>query len=111
MEHLIEEMLTLHSSSATFRQAFESHQITQLFIDAYKAVLEKLKETLANSHCTEEGENGNYVNSWNLRILEKMSHLGLALALDNAVGGPQKQEVILKYICFSTEGLTFASDS
>jgi hypothetical protein len=25
--------------------------------------------------------------------LEKLSHFGLALALDNAVGGPQKQEV------------------
>ncbi len=101
MEHLIEELLTLHSSSATFRQAFQSHQITQLFIDAYKAMLEKLKEILASSPRIEEGKSRNYVNGWNLRILEKLSHLGLALALDNAVGGSQKQEVILEVYMFS----------
>jgi hypothetical protein len=79
MENLIEELLTLHATSSTFRQIFESHQTTQLFIDTYKSLVDKLT---ASS-----------VNDWNARILEKLTHFGLALALDNAVGGVQKREV------------------
>jgi hypothetical protein len=33
------------------------------------------------------------INGWNIRILEKLTHFGLALALDNTVGGGQKREV------------------
>ena len=80
MEVLIEELLTLHASSSTFRHLFESQQTTQLFIDAYKSTVSKL--TQASS-----------INDWSLRILEKLTHFGLALALDNSVGGSQKREV------------------
>ena len=80
MEVLIEELLTLHASSSTFRHLFESQQTTQLFIDAYKSMVSKL--TQASS-----------INDWSLRILEKLTHFGLALALDNSVGGSQKREV------------------
>ena len=80
MEILIEEMLTLHATSSTFRQIFESQQTTQLFIDTYKSMVAKL--STASS-----------INEWNIRILEKLTHFGLALALDNAVGGSQKREV------------------
>ena len=80
MENLIEELLTLHASSPTFRQIFESHQTTQLFIDTYKSHVDRLYSASS-------------INDWNARILEKLSHFGLALALDNAVGGAQKREV------------------
>ena len=87
MENLIEEFLTLHATSSTFRQIFESQQTTQLFIDTYKSLVDKL--TCSTSS----------VNDWNARILEKLTHFGLALALDNAVGGTQKREVSSFTIC------------
>ena len=80
IENLIEELLTLHATSSTFRQIFESHQTTQLFLDTFKSLVEKLSSALK-------------INDWNARILEKLTHFGLALALDNAVGGAQKREV------------------
>lgn len=82
MEMLIEELLTLHASSSTFRHLFESQQTTQLFIDAYKSMVSKLAQASS-------------INDWSLRILEKLTHFGLALALDNSVGGSQKREVNL----------------
>ena len=81
IENLIEELLTLHATSSTFRQIFESHQTTQLFIDTYKSLVDKLSSSASS------------INDWNARILEKLTHFGLALALDNAVGGTQKREV------------------
>ncbi|KAF9479125.1 beach-domain-containing protein [Pholiota conissans] len=83
MEMLIEELLMLHASSSTFRHLFESQQTTQLFIDAYKSMVAKLSSASS-------------INGWNLRILEKLTHFGLALALDNAVGGSQKREILDK---------------
>ncbi|KIM43842.1 hypothetical protein M413DRAFT_26133 [Hebeloma cylindrosporum] len=83
MEILIEELLTLHATSSTFRQIFESQQTTQLFIDTYKSMVAKLSSA-------------NVINEWNIRILEKLTHFGLALALDNAVGGSQKREILDK---------------
>ena len=80
MEILIEELLTLHATSSTFRQIFESQQTTQLFIDTYKSMVTKLSSARS-------------INDWNIRILEKLTHFSLALALDNAVGGSQKREV------------------
>jgi hypothetical protein len=82
MGDLVEEMMTLHSSSATFREVFRSQQTTQLYIDGYKSYVDKLK--IAPS-----------INSWNKRLVEKLSHLGLAMALDTAVSGNQKREVRL----------------
>jgi hypothetical protein len=81
MENLIEELLTLHATSSTFRQIFESQPTTQLFIDTYKSLVDKLSSSASS------------INDWNARILEKLTHFGLALALDNAVGGTQKREV------------------
>ena len=80
MENLIEELLTLHATSSTFRQIFESQQTTQLFIDSYKSLVDTLSSASS-------------INDWNARILEKLTHFGLALALDNAVGGSQKRDV------------------
>lgn len=80
MEALIERLMNLHASSATFRQIFRSQQTTQLFVDAYKAFVSRVSEAPE-------------INHWTSRILEKLTHFGLALALDNSVAGSQKQEV------------------
>lgn len=85
MENLVEEMLTLHASSSTFRQVFESQQTTQIFIDSFKAMVDKLSGARS-------------INGWNVKILEKLTHFGLALALDNAVGGSQKRQVSMEGI-------------
>ena len=90
MEILIEELLTLHATSSTFRHIFESHQTTQLFIDTYKAMVAKLSSSSS-------------INGWNLRILEKLTHFGLALALDNTVGGGQKREVGFASFCLCSQ--------
>lgn len=80
MEVLVEELMDLHASSATFRQVFKSQQTTQLFVNAYKSFVSKFTPSLD-------------VNQRTARILEKITHFGLALAIDNAVAGSQKREV------------------
>jgi hypothetical protein len=89
MEILIEELMSLHASSNTFRQVFRSQQTTQLFIDAYKAFVSKVISFPDISQ----------INQKTIRILEKLSHFGLALALDGAVAGSQKREVCLINPC------------
>ena len=77
MEILIEELLTLHATSSTFCQIFESQQTTQLFVDTYKSMVAKLS-TMSS------------IKDWNIWALKKLTHFSLALTLDNAVGGSQK---------------------
>ncbi|KAF9067929.1 beach-domain-containing protein [Rhodocollybia butyracea] len=81
IEELVENLMNLHASSTTFREVFQSQQTTQLFIVAYKGFVEKLS-------------NASQVNLRTVSILEKISHVGLALALDNAVAGSQKREIL-----------------
>src|ERR1700683_273210 len=85
MEVLIEELIDLYTSSPTFRQVFRSQQTTQLFVDAYKTFVTAVT-------CSTE------VNPRTIRILEKVSHFGLTLTLDNDVAGPQKREVCLSVV-------------
>ncbi|KAJ7615896.1 beach-domain-containing protein [Roridomyces roridus] len=81
MEVLIEELIELHASSGAFREVFKSQQTTQLFVNSYKTFV--LRVTGAEQ-----------VNHRTIRILEKLTHFGLALALDNAVAGAQKREIL-----------------
>ncbi|KAK0199746.1 beach-domain-containing protein [Desarmillaria ectypa] len=81
MEVLVEELIDLHASSATFRQVFRSQQTTQLFVEAYKSFVSKVSAVPS-------------VNQRTSRILEKMTHFGLTLALDGAVAGVQKREIL-----------------
>ncbi|KAG6916308.1 hypothetical protein DXG01_007465 [Tephrocybe rancida] len=81
MENLVEEVMDLHASSPTFRQVFKSQQTTQLFVDTFKAFVNKV-----------DGASG--INQWTRRILEKMTHLGMALALDPFISGGQKREIL-----------------
>ncbi|KAF4609487.1 hypothetical protein D9613_012349 [Agrocybe pediades] len=95
MELLVEELLTLHATSATFRQIFESQQTTQLFVDTFKGFVERLSQAQVKAFQDQtHGGQGPRINGWNIRILEKLTHFGLALALDNAVGGSQKREIL-----------------
>jgi hypothetical protein len=91
MEILVEEMMSLHASSATFREIFRPQQTTQLFIEAYEAYVSKLSPAI-------------HINQWTSRILDKLTHFALALDLDNAVAGQQKREV-----CFHLCLLLFSS--
>lgn len=61
---------------------FRSHAVTQAFIDAYKMFATSV------AHAAE-------IDQGTVRVLEKLSHLGLSIALDNAVAVTQKQEVRL----------------
>jgi hypothetical protein len=81
MEVLIEEMIDLHASSSTFRQVFRSQQTTQMFVDAYKAFVTAVTASFDSNQRT-------------VRILEKISHFGLTLALNDDVAAPQKREVL-----------------
>jgi hypothetical protein len=80
MEVLVEQFMNLHASSPTFRQVFKSQQTTQQFVDTYKTFVSKVIAA------TE-------INQWTSRILEKLTHFGLALALDVHISGLQKREV------------------
>jgi hypothetical protein len=80
IEALVEEILDLHASSTTFRQVFKSHQTTQIFVDGFKSFADSVASMPTISPLTS-------------RLLEKTSHLGLAIALDPMIGGGQKREV------------------
>jgi hypothetical protein len=80
MEVLIEELMDLHASSSGFREVFKSQQTTQLFVNSYKSFVMRVM-------------GATQVNQRTIRILEKLTHFGLGLALDNAVAGAQKREV------------------
>jgi hypothetical protein len=90
MELLIEQFMDLHASSPTFRQVFRSQQTTQQFVDAYKSFVSKVTAATA-------------VNQWTSRILEKLTHFGLTLALDVHIAGSQKREVRRAYSSISVQ--------
>ncbi|TFY62229.1 hypothetical protein EVJ58_g3994 [Rhodofomes roseus] len=81
VEKLLEELIQVHSSAPSFRQLFKSQTITDSFIDAYKSFVASAATAPELSQST-------------VRILEKLSHVGLSIALDNAVGNSQKQEIM-----------------
>ncbi|KAF5360312.1 hypothetical protein D9758_009126 [Tetrapyrgos nigripes] len=81
MESLVEKLMNLHARSGAFRHIFQSQQTTQLFVNAYKDFVAKISGQTA-------------FNDYAVRILEKMAHLGLALALDNSVAGAQKRDIL-----------------
>lgn len=80
MESLVEEIMNLHASSSSFRELFKSQQTTHLFIDTFKTFVNKLKAASG-------------LNQGTRRILEKIDHFGLALALDPFISGSHKTEV------------------
>ncbi|KAM6494725.1 hypothetical protein JOM56_009348 [Amanita muscaria] len=82
MEMLVEELMSLHTTSAAFRQVFASQQTTQIFVNTYKAFVSSVSGASAIN------------NDLTIRLLEKLTHFGLALALDNAVAGTFKREII-----------------
>lgn len=81
MEILVEELMHLHTCSISFRDVFKSQQATQIFISGYNNFVQK-----ASALSTP-------LDAWTMRIADKLSHLGLALALDTNVAGSQKREV------------------
>ncbi|KAI0700338.1 beach-domain-containing protein [Cytidiella melzeri] len=80
-EHLLEELINLHSSSTTFRHTFQSQTTSQAFVEAFSSFISSAAH-LANREATV------------VRIIEKMSHLALSVALSDVVGSHQKQEIM-----------------
>ena len=80
MEVLVEELIDLHSSSLSFRELFKSQQTTALLVTACQSFV----NTVASSSETRKRT---------IRILEKLTHLVLMLALDTHVDAALKQEV------------------
>lgn len=87
MEALTEELISLHSTNPAFRQVFASQQTTQLFVNTYKTFVSSIAAVPAVD------------NQLTIRLLEKLTHFGLALALDNAVAGIFKREVCTCGVC------------
>ncbi|EMD36591.1 hypothetical protein CERSUDRAFT_115625 [Gelatoporia subvermispora B] len=81
VEHLLEALIELHSTCAAFRHIFKSSSITQAFIDAYQPFVISMSSAPEVSQAA-------------IRILEKLSHLALSVALDESVAGSQKREIM-----------------
>ncbi|KAH9925795.1 beach-domain-containing protein [Fomitopsis serialis] len=81
VEKLLEELIEVHSAAPSFRQLFKSQATTDFFVDAYKTFV-------ASASMAPE------LYSSTIRILEKLSHVALSIALDNAVASSQKQEIM-----------------
>ncbi|EPQ51421.1 beach-domain-containing protein [Gloeophyllum trabeum ATCC 11539] len=81
VEALVEELINLQATSPSFRQIFKSQQTTQQFIEAFSSFVKALSSSTEIPHGT-------------VRLLEKLSHFGLSLALDNSVGSSQKRELL-----------------
>ena len=80
VEAILEELVHLQSSCPTFRELFESQQITQTFIQAFQSFITRLSSFRE-------------ISRYHIRTSEKLMHFALTLALDNAVAGSQKREV------------------
>lgn len=79
-ESLLEQVIAAHSSSMTFRQIFKSQTTTQFFLDAYRAFVVTLSQA-------------SEIPNASIRLLEKLTHLSLSIALDRVVAAQQKQDV------------------
>ncbi|KAH9177644.1 beach-domain-containing protein [Lactarius sanguifluus] len=95
IEAILEELVQLQSSCPTFRELFESQQTTQTFTQAFQSFVARLSPNEISRH--------------HIRITEKLMHFALTLALDNAVAGPQKREIL--DVLQSTEQLLNGGDS
>lgn len=80
LEDLLEAIIQLHSTSPSFKQVFKSTQVTQQFIDTQLAFASAIKSL---------PEISQRVTS----LMDKMSHLAIALALDPSV--PESLQVDL----------------
>ena len=69
---MLEAIIQLHSTSPSFKQVFKSTQVTQQFIDTQLAFASAIKSL---------PEISQRVTS----LMDKMSHLAIALALDPSV--------------------------
>ncbi|THH31660.1 hypothetical protein EUX98_g2544 [Antrodiella citrinella] len=80
-ESLLEQVIAIHSSSMTFRQIFKSQTTTQYFLDMYRAFVVALSQAAE-------------IPLASIRLLEKLTHLSLSIALDTAVAAQQKQDIL-----------------
>ncbi len=79
-ESLLEQLIELQATNAAFRQTFQIQTTTLVFVNAYRSFVVALSSSSQIDQAT-------------IRILEKLSHFGLTLSLDESVQTTQKQEV------------------
>ncbi|KZV83556.1 beach-domain-containing protein [Exidia glandulosa HHB12029] len=96
VEVLVEELIDLHASSESFRKLFMSQQTTSMFIDAVKTFIDRVAAE-PNLH------------DKTVRLVEKITHLMLMLALDTFVDNTQKRQ-LLEVLRKSEEAAVAASD-
>lgn len=87
-ELLLEELLGLQLSCPTFRQVYKSQQTIEIFVQAFKSFVKALNSAVVIEQRT-------------VRMLEKMMHFGVTIAMDNVVAGNQKAEVCAETITTS----------
>ncbi|KAF7792655.1 hypothetical protein EIP86_003752 [Pleurotus ostreatoroseus] len=80
-ESLLEQLIELQATNAAFRQTFQIQTTTLAFINAYRSFVVALASSSQIDQAT-------------IRILEKLSHFGLTLSLDENVQTAQKQEIL-----------------
>lgn len=80
MEVLLEDLIDLHSSSLSFRELFKSHQTMGLLVAACRSFVTIIANDLEARQRT-------------MRIIEKVTHLVVMVALDNNVDVAHKKEV------------------
>ncbi|KAI0029515.1 beach-domain-containing protein [Vararia minispora EC-137] len=78
---LMEVLIHLQATSPTFRELFKSQQTTLACIQAFKSFVNALQTS------------GN-MRAGLASVLDKLKHFGLTLALDNAVSGGHKRELL-----------------
>lgn len=88
MDVLVEELIDLHSSSSSFREIFKSQQSTSRLAAACRSFVNMV---------TGDSE----VRRRTMRILEKVTHLMLMLALSDHVDAAHKQEVRSSFLSVS----------
>ncbi|KAG8759860.1 hypothetical protein FRC14_004821 [Serendipita sp. 396] len=81
MEVLVEELIDLHSSMASFRQLFKSKHITSILINACQSFVARLYEFPQSRHRCE-------------RLLDKVVALVKILAYDTLIESHQKEQLL-----------------
>lgn len=79
-ELLLEELLSLQLSCPTFRQVYKSQQTIEIFVQAFRSFVKALNSAV-------------FIEQRTIRMLEKLMHFGVTIAMDNVVAGNQKAEV------------------
>ncbi|KAG8984948.1 hypothetical protein FRB94_005904 [Tulasnella sp. JGI-2019a] len=78
---LVEELIDLHSTSPSFRKLFQTKPLASQFIELCRLFINQVTESIE-------------LRSRTARIVEKLTHLALIIALHSGVDAQQKEELM-----------------